>query len=147
MSNASTQTCLAPLLAWYASLSPDTVGQVSHWYHPDARFRDPFNTVKGHAAIEAIFTHMFHTTVNPRFEISNQLASGQQAFVTWRFLFELKGKAYQIEGGSHLFFGEDGRVIDHRDYWDAAEELFEKLPIVGAPIRWLRRQFKLPSTD
>jgi steroid delta-isomerase len=27
----------------------------------------------------------------------------------------------------------------HRDYWDAAEELYEKLPLVGALMRWLKR--------
>jgi hypothetical protein len=38
-----------------------------------------------------------------------------------------------------------GLVILHRDYWDAAEELLQKLPIVGAPIRWLRKKFALPD--
>jgi hypothetical protein len=28
----------------------------------------------------------------------------------------------------------------HRDYWDAAEELYEKLPVVGSLMRWLKRQ-------
>ena len=26
----------------------------------------------------------------------------------------------------------------HRDYWDAAEELYEKLPLLGALMRWLK---------
>ncbi|MET3106813.1 hypothetical protein AAKU67_002656 [Oxalobacteraceae bacterium GrIS 2.11] len=38
-------------------------------------------------------------------------------------------------------------VTDHRDYWDAAEELFQKLPLIGAPIRWLRRQFKVSQVQ
>jgi steroid delta-isomerase len=29
----------------------------------------------------------------------------------------------------------------HRDYWDAAEELFEKLPFVGRLICLLRKKF------
>ena len=28
----------------------------------------------------------------------------------------------------------------HRDYWDAAEELYEKLPILGGLMRWLKRR-------
>ena len=31
-----------------------------------------------------------------------------------------------------------GLVTLHRDYWDAAEELYEKLPVVGAMMRWLK---------
>jgi hypothetical protein len=33
-----------------------------------------------------------------------------------------------------------GLIVLHRDYWDAAEELYEKLPVVGALMRWLRRR-------
>ena len=29
---------------------------------------------------------------------------------------------------------------EHRDYWDAAEELYEKLPVLGALMRLLRRK-------
>jgi hypothetical protein len=28
----------------------------------------------------------------------------------------------------------------HRDYWDAAEELYEQLPGIGVLMRWLRRR-------
>ena len=43
-----------------------------------------------------------------------------------------------IHGGSHLRFAPDGRIAEHRDYWDAAEELYAKLPVIGALMRWLR---------
>ena len=45
-----------------------------------------------------------------------------------------------MRGASHLRFAPDGRVADHRDYWDAAEELYEKLPVVGGVMRWLKRR-------
>ncbi len=44
-----------------------------------------------------------------------------------------------IRGASHLRFAGDGRIAMHRDYWDAAEELYEKLPLLGALMRWLKR--------
>ena len=43
-----------------------------------------------------------------------------------------------------LHFAPDGRVADHRDYWDPAEELWQKLPLLGPPVRWLRRRFTVP---
>ena len=45
-----------------------------------------------------------------------------------------------VRGASHLKFAADGRINFHRDYWDAAEELYEKLPLVGSLMRWLKRQ-------
>jgi hypothetical protein len=50
----------------------------------------------------------------------------------------------RIRGGSHLQFvaDDDGawRITLHRDYWDAAEELYEKLPLVGGVMRWLKKR-------
>ena len=45
-----------------------------------------------------------------------------------------------ILGASQLVFDAQGRVVLHRDYWDAAEELYEKLPVVGSLMRWLKRR-------
>lgn len=132
------------LLAWYATLTAETVSQTAEFYAADAQFRDPFNDVRGVAAIEAIFHHMFAHTQEPRFIIAERLMQGEQAFVTWRFVFQLRGQPYQICGGSHLRFDQAGLVVMHRDYWDAAEELFEKLPLIGAPVRWLRGRFRVP---
>ncbi len=43
-----------------------------------------------------------------------------------------------IHGAALVRFGAHGRVTLHRDYWDAAaEELYEKIPLVGALMRWL----------
>jgi len=30
-------------------------------------------------------------------------------------------------------------VFYHRDYWDAAEELYEKLPLIGSIFRFLHK--------
>ena len=45
-----------------------------------------------------------------------------------------------VRGASHLVLNEQGLVTLHRDYWDAAEELYEKLPLVGSLMRWLKRR-------
>jgi hypothetical protein len=43
-----------------------------------------------------------------------------------------------------LVLGADGRIAVHRDYWDAAEELYAKLPLLGALMRALRRRAAAP---
>jgi hypothetical protein len=32
------------------------------------------------------------------------------------------------------------RIDLHRDYWDAAEEMYEKFPLVGSLMRWLKNR-------
>jgi len=133
---------LDALLEWYATLAPATLGRLPEFYAEQARFKDPFNDVQGTAAIARIFAHMFETTEHPRFVILERMAQGDQGFATWRFEFGLKGQQYTVLGASHLHFDQAGRVLTHRDYWDAAEELWQKLPLIGGPVRWLRGRFR-----
>lgn len=125
----------------FESLSPAGLQSLDRLYVPDARFKDPFNQVQGLAAIRRIFEHMFSTLDAPRFHILDAITEGGQCFLTWDFHFRMRrfGRAERcIHGGSHLRFAPDGRIAEHRDYWDAAEELYEKLPALGLLMRWLK---------
>jgi steroid Delta-isomerase len=35
-----------------------------------------------------------------------------------------------------------GLVTYHRDYWDAAEELYETLPLLGQLLRFIKKKLK-----
>jgi len=99
--------------------------------------------VRGTQAIEAIFAHMFRTLEQPRFIVHEAVLQGEQCFLTWDFVFRPRkrgSKPLTVRGASHLQFGADGRITMHRDYWDAAEELYEQLPLLGALMRWLKRR-------
>jgi ketosteroid isomerase-like protein len=134
---------VARVVAMFESLTPADVARMAEFYTADARFKDPFNDVSGVPAIQRIFTHMFTALDEPRFVVRDIVAEGDQCFLTWDMHFRMKRFSREpqvIHGGSHLRFSSDGRVALHRDYWDAAEELYEKLPGVGALMRWLKRQ-------
>jgi len=134
---------LAQLRRFFETISPENVSEIGRIYAPDAFFKDPFNEVRGLPAIERIFRHMFAQVEAPRFVIHDAVIQGDQGFVTWDFRFRMRrfsADEQVIRGASHLRFGADGRVAFHRDYWDAAEELYEKLPILGGLMRFLRRR-------
>lgn len=127
----------------FEQLTEADVARLGEIYVPDATFKDPFNEVRGVSAIEGIFRHMFVALETPRFVIRDVVVQGDQCFLTWDFLFRMRRFSRDeqcIHGGSHLLLAEDGRIRRHRDYWDAAEELYEKLPVVGALMRWLKKR-------
>ena len=128
------------LACFYETLTPAALGGLDQFYAPDARFKDPFNEVAGTAAIRRIFAHMFATTDAPRFVVTDCIEQGEQAMLGWAFHFALRGRALTVRGVTHLRFDADGRVTLHRDYWDAAEELYEKLPLLGGVMRALKRR-------
>lgn len=134
---------VAAIVLLFEQLSPERLPQLAQIYTETARFKDPFNEVQGVPAIRAIFEHMFRTLEGPRFVVHDALVQDRQCFLTWDFVFRLKGRPQQplmVRGGSHLKLAEDGRISEHRDYWDVAEELYEKLPVLGALMRWLKRR-------
>lgn len=128
----------------FETISPDTVSGLDTIYAPRARFKDPFNAVRGLPDIQRIFAHMFVALESPRFVVTRCIQEGAHCFLAWEFRFCFRRFDTQTEqcilGGSHLQLAPDGRILDHRDYWDAAEELYEKLPVVGALMRWLKRR-------
>lgn len=135
---------VAQIVHFFETLTPQSVAQLGALYHPQAHFTDPFNDVAGVPAITRIFEHMFVSLVQPRFVVIERVLQGSQCFLTWEFRFYFKGyKAGQeqvILGASHLLLSESGLVMLHRDYWDAAQELYEKLPVLGSVMRWLKRR-------
>jgi hypothetical protein len=139
-----TRLAAARLAEYFEKLTPDGVAQLPDLYDGQARFKDPFNEVQGLAEIERIFRHMYVALDGPHFVITGQLVDGAKAFLTWEFRFRFKRFDTQtlqvVRGGSHIVFNEQGMVTLHRDYWDAAEELYEKLPVVGGVMRWLKKR-------
>ncbi len=135
---------LERLVLAFEGLSPDNLPALVALYAADARFKDPFNAVQGQAAIEAIFRHMFVALHEPRFVVTERVQQGRQVFLTWDFHFRFRRfdtvTLQTVRGASHLVLDEQGLVTLHRDYWDAAEELYEKLPVVGGLMRWLKRR-------
>ncbi|MBI5257124.1 MAG: nuclear transport factor 2 family protein [Burkholderiales bacterium] len=132
----------------FEALAPADLARLGEVYAPQARFKDPFNEVQGPDAIGRIFAHMFETLEAPRFVVQDALVDGNQAFLTWDFECRRRGSrgaALRIHGGTHLRFDAQGRVLLHRDYWDAAEELYERLPLLGALMRWLKRRLSATS--
>jgi steroid Delta-isomerase len=130
---------LKRLVRFYETLAADTVRGLSSVYAPGAHFKDPFNDVRGVAAITRIFEHMLVRVDAPRFVIKSRIEGGDDAFLTWDFLFNMRRVQQCIHGATHIVFDADGLVVLHRDYWDAAEELYEKIPLLGGFMRLLKR--------
>jgi steroid delta-isomerase len=135
---------VARIVAFYENLRPADVERIAEFYAEDAYFRDPFNEVRGPIAIAAIFRRMFADLDACRFRITDVVRDESGAFLVWDFTFRIRRfrpqLQHSIHGASHLHFDAAGRVCRHRDYWDAADELYAKLPVVGSLLRFLKRR-------
>lgn len=133
---------IARLVHFFESMTPAALERLGEIYTIDCRFKDPFNEVHGLDAIRRIYSHMYTTLDEPRFEVTHAVTQDRNCVLTWNFLFRFRRRTQvqTVHGTSHLVLDADGRIADHRDYWDAAGEFYEKLPLVGGLMRWLRRK-------
>jgi ketosteroid isomerase-like protein len=124
----------------FETLSPATLPALVALYADDARFIDPFNDVRGRRAVQAIFAHMLEQVGEPRFVVTRVIDGGNTLFMRWDFTFTARGKPQHIHGATHFELNDAGLITLHRDYWDAAQELYEKIPVLGSVLRWIRSQ-------
>ena len=129
---------------WFENLTPDSLKDIHLVYDRQSSFRDPFNDTIGIDRIRSIYQHMFDELVAPRFKVTAIVEQGLQSFMSWDFTFVLREKSYRIGGCTHFVIHPETRlVIIHRDYWDAAQELYEKFPIVGWVLQRIRKRLSL----
>jgi steroid delta-isomerase len=142
----ATRAAVARVVHFYESFSPADVDRVADIYAEGAYFRDPFNEVRGPAALGRIYADMFVRLADPRFIILETVADEHGALMTWNMTFRIrqwKPETVQtIHGATHLKFDAAGKITYHRDYWDTGEELYAKLPLIGPVVRLLRRKLR-----
>jgi steroid delta-isomerase len=144
--SADHETDVDRISHFFENLAPADLDRLAIAYTGDAYFKDPFNEVRGIKAIRDVYLHMFETLAEPHFVVVNKMEHGHACWLAWEFRFCFKsyrkGEQQVIRGASHLLLNESGLISSHRDYWDAAEELYEKLPVAGSLMRWLKRKMR-----
>lgn len=107
-------------------------------------FKDPFNEVTGLNGVHKIFEHMYNTLDDPKFIIKEYIDHQNVAYVKWDFIFTFKGEEQEssFEGVSRLEMNSSGKVISHIDFWDAAEHIYEKIPLLGSLIRFVKKKIQ-----
>jgi limonene-1,2-epoxide hydrolase len=132
------------VVRYFETLSPEAVEAMAEVYAPYVFFKDPFNEVRRVEDVQEIFRRMYANLLEPRFRVVNRIDGDGQAMLEWDFEFRIRryrpDRLWTVHGVSHLRFAPDGRIAYHRDFWDTGEELYAKLPVVGALVRLLRRR-------
>lgn len=108
-------------------------------------FKDPFNEVKGIHAVHGIFAHMYENLEHPRFVITEYIGTEKIAYVKWDFIFSFKGEKDEksFEGVSRMEINTQDKVVSHLDFWDAAEHMYEHLPLIGSLLRFIKRKISI----
>ena len=126
--------------AYLERLQPDTLSQLDQFVHQDVRFKDPFNDVRGIEAMRAVLADLFETIRDINLTVHSRFGNDPDVMIMWTLTGNLRNKPWTLAGASHLTFDENGLLTSHIDYWDAASGFYEYFPIVGWPLRAIRRR-------
>lgn len=137
---------LAAYIALLEHFDKQTPDKLCALVTDDVRFVDPFNDTRGVDAFRSVFIDARDALADLRFVVSERgwstpSSNTPVALLRWQLnarLPRLGGRAWQVTGCSALHFSADARVCAHHDYWDAAGQLYEHLPVIGVALRWLR---------
>lgn len=135
---------LSRYAGFFAAMRQADVDQMDTVMTPGVHFRDPFNDLYDLQATQTVFRHMFEACREARFTILDQAAAGETGFLLWRLDFRLKrwqpDRAREILGTSHIRLAPDGRASEHCDYWDAGQQVYEQIPVLGTLLRQVRKR-------
>ena len=67
--------------------------------------------------------------------------NGSFGFVEWTMGLKIMGKEFIYPGTTRLIFSENGKIKEHRDYFDFCGPTFGPVPILGPFIKWLYARF------
>jgi hypothetical protein len=137
------QAAIERFVALYTIYTEENIRRhVRDLYAPNAYYRDSFTEMQGIDNIEAYFiegTHMMHDLT---FDLQDVAVHDGNYYFRWVTRFSEKRKKDEVThlpGMSHVRFNKEGKIIFHQDFWDAGV-IYERLPIVGFFIRWLKKR-------
>jgi len=128
---------------FFQTLSQETkFEEYRRFFNENSYFEDPFQKVRGIEAIYHIFEDMYDSFDNPRFEVIEVVGENNICYIQWNFYYQLNKRAEvnSFVGVSRVCFDEDGVVTSHIDYWDAGVNVYEKIPLLGSVIRFIKRK-------
>ena len=134
---------LERLATYFADMSVEGIREhTSSVYAPDGYLNDNLAFVEGVAAIEDYFAHAAARVDALTVEFIDVARSGPDYYVRWSMTIAASGlnsgRPMVSHGVTHFRFDAQGRVLVHKDFWDAGTGLYEYLPGVGGLIRRIR---------
>ena len=111
------------------------------FYAENVRFKDPLGSIEGIEPLIKYYKNLYENVTSIKFEAVNTFDKGEDQVFVWRMHLRHKrlsdGELVTLDGTSHLRY-VDGKVVYHRDYFDAGAMLYENIPILGRVIRWIK---------
>lgn len=129
--------------AFLSDLSTATVkAHLRDVYAQKLFFNDTLKTIRDADTLEKYFLASDDAMASYGLKVEQTISTPQGVFIRWRmdvvFRKFHKGVMQSSIGITQVRFDKDGRAVYHQDYWDSGSNFYEKLPVLGALIRYVK---------
>ena len=111
------------------------------YYQEDVLFIDPTQKKVGLNAYIEAQDKLIKRCQDVYLETHSIAINQNIAFVEWTLGLKILNKEFIYPGTTRLIFGDNGKIKEHRDYFDFCGPTFAPVPILGPFIRWLYSKF------
>ena len=110
-------------------------------YSDQVKFIDPIQEKKGIDAYIKSQDKLIKRCDDVFLESHSIAINKNIAFVEWTMGLKIKGLEFLYDGTTRLIFDEEGKIKEHRDYFDFCSGTFGRVPIIDGFFRWLYSGF------
>lgn len=139
------QRGLLDYCAFLEAFNARSIRLIEKLVEPGIHFKNPLNDVMGVEQVQRVFKQLFEITDKVKIKIIDASWGDKErtAYIRWNLTYEREGRRHSIEGMSELMFSNAAKVMLHIDYWDAGENLYEHIPVLGRVLRFVKSKLKI----
>jgi hypothetical protein len=131
------------LQGYFALVTPGSVRlHTAEVYAPAAYLNDTLVAIEGVGRIEAYLAKTTENARQLRVQFLDHTQAGPDYYIRWRMTVQADalngGEPVVTYGITQFRFDPEGRVLIHKDFWDAATGFYEQLPVLGSLVRTVR---------
>ena len=121
---------------WTKTYNPEGKPDWSHilpYYHPNIVFRDSIQRIEGIDEFEKMCNRLTNRCSKLVMDIHNIAQENDIIVMEWTMTMVFRRLPNtSIQGCSRLMLGEDGRIIEQRDYYDLWGDIFDRVRVIRA---------------
>jgi len=113
------------------------------YYHDQIVFEDSIQRIEGIEEFKAMCARLTKRCQQLNMDIQSIVKNANIVFIQWTMIMQFnKYPSTPVFGCTKLTFGEDGRIIHQRDYFDLWGDIFNGIPYFRRSYRkFLRKHF------
>ncbi|WP_163937635.1 nuclear transport factor 2 family protein [Paraferrimonas sp. SM1919] len=127
----------------FSQLSPHNLDTLYQVYDANLTFIDPAHNITGLDSFHDYMVKLYAPLTECYFDIHDSAAFGDIGFISWTLNFTHpnfnQGRKVVVEGCSKVKWYND-KIVYHRDYFDLGAMLYEKLPLLGKIIHFIKNK-------